>query len=48
MLGLETVSEHVEQPFGYDTDDLDLDGLCETIRVTVQEVFDRREARNED
>lgn len=48
MLGLETVSEHVEQPFGYDTDDLDLDGLCETIRVTVQEVFDRREARSED
>ena len=43
MLGLETVSEHVEQPFGYDTDDLDLDGLCENIRVTVQEVFDRRQ-----
>lgn len=45
MVGLETVSEHVEQPFGYDTDDLDLDGLCENIRVTVQEVFDRREQR---
>lgn len=47
MLGLETVSEHVEQPFGYDADDLDLDGLCETIRVTVQEVFDRRQERQE-
>ena len=42
MLGLETVSEHVEQPFGHDVDDLDLDALCGTIQVTVQEVFDRR------
>jgi len=48
MLGLETVSEHVEQPFGEDTDDLDLDGLCENIRVTVQEVFDRRQERRDD
>lgn len=45
MVGLETVSAHVEQPFGYDTDDLDLDELCDTISVTVQEVFDRREQR---
>jgi putative membrane protein len=42
MLGLETVAEHVEEPFGYDEDDLDLDGLCRTIETTVQEVFDRR------
>ena len=42
MMGLETVAEHVEEPFGYDEDDLDLDGLCETIGRTVQEVFDRR------
>lgn len=47
MLGLETVAEHVEEPFGYDEDDLDLDGLCRTIEVTVQEVFDRRLARQE-
>lgn len=45
MLGLETVAEHVEEPFGRDEDDLDLDGLCKTIEVTVQEVFDRRIAR---
>ncbi len=45
MLGLETVAEHVEEPFGHDEDDLDLDGLCETIKVSVQEVFDRRLAR---
>ena len=47
MLGLETVAEHVEEPFGYDEDDLDLDGLCKTIAVTVQEVFDRRQERED-
>jgi len=45
MLGLEVVAENVEEPFGYDEDDLDLEGLCRTIEVTVQEVFDRRLAR---
>ncbi len=39
MLGLETVAEHVEEPFGYDDDDLDLESLCETIEVTVNETF---------
>jgi ion channel-forming bestrophin family protein len=39
MLGLETVAEHVEEPFGYDEDDLDLDSLCSTIEVSVGEVF---------
>ena len=42
MLGMETVAEHVEEPFGYDEDDLNLDALCHTIKVSVQEVFDRR------
>jgi putative membrane protein len=39
MLGLETVAEHVEEPFGYDEDDLDLDSLCTTIELTVNEAF---------
>jgi putative membrane protein len=39
MLGLEIVAEQVEEPFGTDEDDLDLDGLCETIRNSVQEIF---------
>lgn len=38
MLGLETVAEHVEEPFGYDEDDLDLESLCETIERSVEEV----------
>lgn len=42
MLGLEIVAEHVEEPFGYDDDDLDLDGLCITIATSVNQVFDRR------
>ncbi len=39
MLGLETVAEHVEEPFGYDEDDLDLESLCETIERTVNEAM---------
>jgi putative membrane protein len=42
MLGLETVAEHVEEPFGYDEDDLDLDGLCRTIEASVDEVVASR------
>lgn len=44
MLGLEIVAEHVEEPFGYDEDDLDLERLCETIHVTVHEILDRQTA----
>mgnify|MGYP003665192771 CR=1 FL=1 len=39
MLGLEVVAEHVEEPFGYDEDDLDLEGLCQTIALSVNEAF---------
>jgi ion channel-forming bestrophin family protein len=39
MFGIEIVAEHVEEPFGYDDDDLDLDSLCHTISMSVSEVF---------
>ncbi len=39
MLGMEIVAEHVEEPFGYDDDDLDLDGMCRTINLSVTEIF---------
>lgn len=39
MLGLEIVAEHVEEPFGYDDDDLDLEGMCRTIDTSVNEIF---------
>ncbi len=47
MLGLETVAEHVEEPFGYDEDDLDLDALCRTIDNTVTESFSRSKTASE-
>jgi ion channel-forming bestrophin family protein len=39
MIGMEVVAEHVEEPFGYDEDDLDLDGLCNTISRSVDQIF---------
>jgi ion channel-forming bestrophin family protein len=41
MLGLEIVAEHVEEPFGLDEDDLDLDILCVKIRQSIEEIFNR-------
>jgi putative membrane protein len=41
MLGLEVVAEHVEEPFGDDEDDLDLDRLCTAVTDTVQETITR-------
>lgn len=42
MLGMEIVAEHVEEPFGLDDDDLDLEGLCRTVEVSVTEIFENR------
>jgi ion channel-forming bestrophin family protein len=39
MIGMEVVAEHVEEPFGYDEDDLDLEGMCETIEASVSQVL---------
>ena len=41
MIGIEVIAHSVEEPFGMDEDDLDLDGLCITIRSTVNEILDR-------
>jgi putative membrane protein len=46
MIGMEVVAEHVEEPFGYDEDDLDLEGLCNTMEASVNEVFHRQQSRN--
>ena len=42
MVGMEIVAEHVEEPFGYDDDDLDLGGMTETIQLSVSQVFNSR------
>lgn len=39
MLGLDSVAQHVEEPFGLDEDDLDREGLCKTIEKSVDEIF---------
>jgi putative membrane protein len=43
MIGMETVAEHVEEPFGRDEDDLDLDAMCDSIARTVREIVQQRE-----
>jgi len=42
MLGLESVAEVVEEPFGDTEDDLDLDGLCTAISRSVTQIFERK------
>ena len=44
MIGMEVVAEHVEEPFGIDEDDLDLEGICNTIEHSVKEIFIRKPA----
>jgi ion channel-forming bestrophin family protein len=39
MIGLEIVAEHVEEPFGYDEDDLDLEGMSDIIGQSANQVF---------
>ena len=38
MLGIECIAEAIEDPFGEHDDDLDLDGICQTIERTVHEI----------
>jgi ion channel-forming bestrophin family protein len=45
MIGMEIVAEHVEEPFGLDEDDLDLEGMCATIERSVSEVIAKFESR---
>jgi predicted membrane chloride channel (bestrophin family) len=39
MIGMETIAEHIEEPFGFDEDDLDLDEMCLTIERSVKQIF---------
>lgn len=42
LFGVELVAEEVEDPFGYDPDDLPLERFCETIRANAAEILDVR------
>ncbi len=39
LIGLELTAEAVEEPFGDQGDDLDLDAYCETIRASVLQIL---------
>lgn len=39
VFGLESIADAVEEPFGDDLDDLDLDALCLTINRTTAEIL---------
>jgi putative membrane protein len=45
LLGIELTAEEVEEPFGTNRDDLDLDAYCRTIRASVDEILVASEAR---
>ena len=40
MVGLETIADTVEEPFGTDLDDLRLEALCHTIDRTTAELLE--------
>ena len=42
MIGMETIAEDVEQPFGLDRDDLPLDDICATIAANVKQLLPDR------
>jgi putative membrane protein len=39
MIGMESIAEDVEQPFGFDRDDLPLDEICATIEKSVGQLL---------
>jgi putative membrane protein len=40
MVGLELIGEEIENPFGYDSDDLPLDKICQNIKNNVYEILE--------
>lgn len=38
MIGVEVLAEDAEEPFGFDEDDLDLDGICATIDRSIRQI----------
>lgn len=39
LIGLELIAEDIEEPFGFDGDDLPLDSICESIKKTITEIL---------
>lgn len=45
LIGIELIAEDVEDPFGYDGDDLPLDNICAGIKDTVSQILKVRDDR---
>jgi putative membrane protein len=39
LIGLELIAEDIEDPFGYDGDDLPLDNICANVKKTVSDIL---------
>lgn len=39
LIGIELIAEDIEEPFGYDGDDLPLDNICSGIKDTISEIL---------
>jgi len=39
MVGLELIAEEIEDPFGYDDDDLPVDELCAKVERNIKEII---------
>lgn len=39
MVGLDVIGEEIEDPFGQDENDLPFDGICKSLKVSVQEIL---------
>lgn len=44
LVSMEVLAEEIEDPFGFDTNDLPLDAICETINKNLSEVYESTSA----
>ncbi|MGL5195504.1 MAG: bestrophin family ion channel [Chroococcales cyanobacterium] len=39
LLGIEKIGMEIEDPFGYDSNDLPMDTICATMRVNIEDLI---------
>jgi putative membrane protein len=44
LVSMEVLAEEIEDPFGFDANDLPLDAICETINKNLTEVYESTSA----
>jgi putative membrane protein len=45
LIGLELIAEDIEDPFGFDGDDLPLDLICDKIRTVITQIMHERDGK---